>query len=84
MSYLIIYEKPNHEIVFRVQQSIPFFKIGDFNGYGWEVLDIQQEYAGKFITKTTFIEKMKIEYRKRMKRRHKIELLKRILEKLSS
>lgn len=84
MPYLIIYEKPDHKIVTRLRSSIPFFEIGDTTGYGWRVLDIQYLYENKFYSKKQFDKLLYKDYRLRMKKRKRIDRIKKILEKLSS
>lgn len=47
--FLITYKKRNGELLYRKRMSIPC-GIGQITSMGWKVIDIKQEYKGKYIS----------------------------------
>lgn len=45
--YLIVYKKPNGKIIYRGSSSYNTARVGDYNHFGWEVIDIKRLYKGK-------------------------------------
>ena len=45
--YMIIYQKHNGELLYRVCKTIPKYKKGDTTSMGWKVLDIKHLNNGK-------------------------------------
>ena len=84
--YLVVYRKNNNEIIYRVISTLNC-NIGEHNGYGWLVIDIQVFYKGRFYKLEEFdtlfdkdIERFK---NKRLKEKKYISLFSKSLKKLS-
>lgn len=45
--YMIIYRKPNGEVIYRANSNYNACRVGDTNRFGWEVIDIRRLYKGK-------------------------------------
>ena len=54
MNYMIIYKKPNGNLVYRPLRLRPSYKIGDKNSYNWTIIDILKLYKGKCYSKQDY------------------------------
>ena len=54
MNYMIIYQKQNGNMVYRINKTIPHYQKGDKTSMGWKVLDIQRLYKGKMVSYTRY------------------------------
>lgn len=50
MRYLVLYERTNGELLYRLRNSIPQYEIGSYTSMGWKVLDIRHLYKGKCLS----------------------------------
>ena len=76
--YLITYKKRNGKIFFKNNDSMPILKIGQTNGYGWEVIDIHQYYDGNFLHDMEILKIL--DYKKRKRNSLKNRLLNKIIK----
>lgn len=47
--FLITYKKKNGELIYRKRMSVPC-GIGQTTSMGWKVIDIKQNYKGKYVS----------------------------------
>ena len=56
LKYLVTYKKPNNETIQHLVSYTYYhnYKIGQINGFGWTIIDLQVFYNGKFIKERDF------------------------------
>lgn len=52
--YLVIYEKSNHDLIYKILNHKPQYSINEKNQFGWKVVDIQILNNGKVISYEEF------------------------------
>ena len=84
--YLVVYRKNNNEFIHRVISTLNC-EIGEYNGYGWYVLDIQVFYNGRFYKldefDSLFDKEIERFNNKRLKKKKYINPFSKSLKKLS-
>lgn len=50
MNYMIIYQKQNGNMLYRINKTKPTYNKGDTTSMGWQVIDIQRVYKDKIVS----------------------------------
>lgn len=75
--YLIVYEKSNHDLVFRIRFTSIDTKINEYTSMNWRVIEIQRFYSnyGYFVTPDAYFHFSRDsinKYIKNVKRKEKV------------
>ena len=79
--YLVIYAK-DKSIKVRFIRNGRNLKVGNFNSYSWEIIDLQILYVNCFILLPTYENIRLLETKKRNLKKKKIEKIKKIISLL--
>lgn len=63
MNYVIIYQKHNGDMIYRINKTKPPYNIGDRTSMGWKVIEIQRLHKGKVLSNDRYSAKINFEYR---------------------
>lgn len=61
------YEKANGQIIRRIRNTFPDYKIGDRTSMGWKVVDIKYLYKKKYYHKKEYDNKINVSFRRSKK-----------------
>lgn len=76
---IVVYLKNNDDLIFRFNRPT-VYKVGDYNGNNWLILDVKILYENKFISYKKYYEIMKEKEDKRYKTSVKNRKIKKVLE----
>ena len=81
--YLIIYQKYNGSLIYRIRYTSIDKKVGEFKINGWQIIDIQKYKDGRFYSMNgdnDFYIRNELKYKNRSKIKKILRIMERILK----